>query len=435
MTHFSISKFMTSAAVLALITGANMGLAPSAYADDCLLDTNNDGDADSNIDTDGGADSSGNIFSLACGVGATATGGDSTALGRDATASGDHSAAVGRDSLASGLEASAYGKDSSATGIRSTALGYFATASGEGSTSVGQFATSTGVNSTALGRFTGTTGDNSTALGATSNAAASSVSVGHAANSASNAIAIGADSADIDGSGANASGDSSIVIGTDASDGSFNNTIVVGRGAVAIEPFQVILGDPFTFNIRGNGDVGLGTDTPAGNLDIDSGETDTLLLLTNATAQWSIKSNATNGKLTIGNNTTGAKPFKFGPNAIGNLLQVGIVATDQVDIKGNLVMTGTLVTGGPTCGGGCDAVFGADYDMPSIEEHAAQMYANSYLPEIGATIPHAPVNLSEQYGKVINELEKAHIYIAQINAEKQALALENPAAKYPSGTA
>ena len=41
------------------------------------------------------------------------------------------------------------------------------------------------------------------------------------------------------------------------------------------------------------------------------------------------------------------------------------------------------------------------------------MYANSYLPEIGPTVPHAPVNLSEQYGKVINELEKAHIYIAQ----------------------
>ena len=182
----------------------------------------------------------------------------------------------------------------------------------------------------------------------------------------------------------------------------------------------------------GNGDVGFGTAAPAGNLDIDSGADDTFLLLTNTAAQWAIKVNAANGRMTIGNNTTGAKPFKFGPNGVGNLLQVGVIANDQVDVKGNLVTTGTLTTGGPTCGGGCDAVFGVNYDMPSIEEHAAQMYANSYLPEIGPTVPHAPVNLSEQYGKVINELEKAHIYIAQqetrlvkLTDEKQALALEN----------
>jgi hypothetical protein len=88
----------------------------------------------------------------------------------------------------------------------------------------------------------------------------------------------------------------------------------------------------------------------------------------------------------------------------------------ELMVEGNVDVTGTLTTGGPTCGGGCDAVFGADYDLPSIEEHAAAMFANSYLPEIGPTVPHAPVNLSEQYGRVINELEKAHIYIAQQEA-------------------
>ena len=101
-------------------------------------------------------------------------------------------------------------------------------------------------------------------------------------------------------------------------------------------------------------------------------------------------------------------------------------------VEGDVDVTGTLTTGGPTCGGGCDAVFGADYDLPSIEEHAAQMYANSYLPEIGPTVPKAAINVSERMGTMLNELEKAHIYIAQQESrlvkladEKQALALEN----------
>jgi len=87
-----------------------------------------------------------------------------------------------------------------------------------------------------------------------------------------------------------------------------------------------------------------------------------------------------------------------------------------------------VTTGGPTCGGGCDAVFDADYDLPTIEEHAEAMFANKHLPEIGPTIPLAPINLSEQYGRMLNELEKAHIYIAQLNQlrveEKQAMQAE-----------
>ena len=155
-----------------------------------------------------------------------------------------------------------------------------------------------------------------------------------------NAIAIGADTEDAARFGATAQGDDSIVIGADANDDNFDRAIVIGKNTLATEADQVILKSADTFTILGNGDVGLGTATPAGDLDINSGPLDTLLVLSNDTAQWTIKSNAANGKLTIGNNITGAKPFKFGPNAVGNLLQVGIVANDQVDIKGDLVLTG-----------------------------------------------------------------------------------------------
>ena len=35
----------------------------------------------------------------------------------------------------------------------------------------------------------------------------------------------------------------------------------------------------------------------------------------------------------------------------------------------------------------------------------------------GATLPGAPLNMSEQYGRLLNELEHAHIYIAALERD------------------
>jgi len=117
-----------------------------------------------------------------------------------------------------------------------------------------------------------------------------------------------------------------------------------------------------------------------------------------AGANWQLVTRGVDGEFALNDNRVAGAEFIFRGPGSGNP---------------GLTMSGTLTTGGPTCGGGCDAVFDADYDLPTIEEHARQMYANKHLPEIGPTIPNAPVNLSEQYGRMLNELEKAHIYIAQ----------------------
>ena len=467
-------KFITGAGLLALIAGMSLSISPQAFAYDCLLDTNNDGNADSNIDTDGGADSGGVNLKLACGALASAGGANSTAVGYSASAAGTQSTALGRSASSAGAQSTAVGYFASAASGSSTALGSLAETDLGGTTSVGyaaNFSVAVGANSTALGSFARTGG--------------------------TNAIAIGADTGDGNLTGANAQGDDSIVIGADARDANFDRAIVIGKNALASEADQIILKSADTFTILGNGnvglggsapqtklhiqapiqpvirlhqdgsnmtfpeqawdlggnatnfflrdntnsdalpfriaagsptdslrimsngDVGLGTATPMGNLDINSGVDDTVLLLSNASAQWELKSKASTGRLNFKNLTAGGVPFKLGPSAVNALLSVGTMADDLVEVRGELMVegdvdvTGTLTTGGPTCGGGCDAVFDADYDLPSIEEHAAEMYANSYLPEIGPTVPLAPVNLSEQYGKVINELEKAHIYIAQ----------------------
>ena len=221
--------------------------------------------------------------------------------------------------------------------------------------------------------------------------------------------------------GAMAEGDDSVVIGADAGDANFDRAIVIGKDATATEADQVILKSADTFTILGNGDVGLGTAAPLGNLDINSGMDDTVLLLTNTNAQWELKSKASTGRLNFKNLTDGGVPFKLGPNAVNGLLSVGTATSDIVEVRGDLDVTGTLTTGGPTCGGGCDAVFDADYDLPSIEEHAAQMFAAKHLPEVGPTKPLEAINVSERMGTMLNELEKAHIYISELNNEKRTL--------------
>ncbi len=374
------AKLIASAGALALIAGLSISITPQAYAMDCLLDTNNDGNADTDIDTDGLANSNGFNNRLACGAEASATGTNSTAIGYFAKAEGGFATALGRGANASGE--------------RTTALGYFAIAPGQRSTSVGYSASAQGDRAT---------------------------SIGYSSVAGLYAVAVGGDGGDPDPDGTQALGDNSIVIGTDARDASFADTVIIGKGATATEAGQVILKDPDIFTILGNGNVGMGTASPIANLDINTGAADTTLILNNTGAQWEMKSKATNGRLIYKNLTDGGVPFKLGPTAVNGLLSVGTATADVVEVRGDLDVTGILTTGGPTCSGGCDAVFDADYDLPSIEEHAKAMYANKHLPEIGPTIPFAPINLSEQYGKVINELEKAHIYIAQINEEKQAM--------------
>ena len=69
-------------------------------------------------------------------------------------------------------------------------------------------------------------------------------------------------------------------------------------------------------------------------------------------------------------------------------------------------------------------MFEPDFDLESIEEHAAAMWSAGFLPAIGPTVPEQPTNITEKVGGVLNELEKAHIYIEQLHvrlAEQEAL--------------
>ena len=188
---------------------------------------------------------------------------------------------------------------------------------------------------------------------------------------------------------------------------------------VLLAASQVALADDAIY-ITGAGDVGIGTNTPAKKLHVKDGDfmveqtaasTSAVLKFATAGSLWEIKQNGDTGRLTFFSPGGGASTasFKFAREAKENLFRVGVLAGDTVDINGKLVINGTDVTP--------DYVFSSDYQLETIEEHARQMWQNRHLP----ALPGAHENeekgvdvVQHQFG-VLEELEKAHIYIAQLN--------------------
>ncbi|OWU80776.1 hypothetical protein ATO6_24490, partial [Oceanicola sp. 22II-s10i] len=86
---------------------------------------------------------------------------------------------------------------------------------------------------------------------------------------------------------------------------------------------------------------------------------------------------------------------------------------------GNMHIKGQLFTGG-SCAAGCDRVFDADYPLPTIAEQAAMMREKRHLPNVGPTPEEGPFNITAMTRGMLNELEKAHLYIAQLDARERS---------------
>ncbi len=177
-------------------------------------------------------------------------------------------------------------------------------------------------------------------------------------------------------------------------------------------PLRIFPGAPSNaLTIEASGDIGLGTTGPDAELDIEGSGPGLRLTNTGTGAGfWDVFSNANNGRLNFEIND-GNIPLKIDDGADTNLLQIGIVANDQVDITGNLMVSGSITP---------DYVFEPGYYLESIEEHADYMWTNKHLPAVGAATlrsdgSHA-VNVGVRSQSMLEELEKAHIYIEQLNA-------------------
>jgi hypothetical protein len=114
------------------ILAIGLTLAGPAAADECLLDTNNNGVADA-ADTDGGAysDRSGTDEAVACGKRANAGAPRAVAIGSGTRAMREGAVAIGSNSNSDALSGVAIGDGSNASGYSgSVAVGNFASSFG-----------------------------------------------------------------------------------------------------------------------------------------------------------------------------------------------------------------------------------------------------------------------------------------------------------------
>jgi len=85
--------------------------------------------------------------------------------------------------------------------------------------------------------------------------------------------------------------------------------------------------------------------------------------------------------------------------------------TIQINVNGEIYQKGTIIH--------ADYVFDSDYKLESIEDHAKEMFSNGHL----KAVPKAKKDENGQdvveYGShlrgILEELEKAHIYIHKLN--------------------
>lgn len=174
-------------------------------------------------------------------------------------------------------------------------------------------------------------------------------------------------------------------------------------------PFRIIPSAPTnSLYVAADGDIGMGTANPSNQLHIQRSSGNVGIFL---------ESLASNDQVRLSLNE-GSDEFRIVfPQGGGQVFDL----TDT----GDLTITGGLVTGtAGSCNVGtpCDAVFDPEvYTIPSIEDHAAQMWANKHLPAVGPTLPGQPVDMTKKVLTMLNELEHAHIYIEQLHTRLSAL--------------
>ena len=169
------------------------------------------------------------------------------------------------------------------------------------------------------------------------------------------------------------------------------------------------------------GDVGLGTNAPAAPLHVTRADGSASVLVEDtggagAQEMFAMRNNG-GSYFTMDNTASGTTWFFTHENASPNRFIIADAVTDGPELTltadGDLTIPGELFTAG-SCAAGCDRVFDADYPLPTIAEQAALMKAQKHLPNVGPTPEDGPFNITAMTGGMLNELEKAHLYIAQL---------------------
>lgn len=124
-----------------------------------------------------------------------------------------------------------------------------------------------------------------------------------------------------------------------------------------------------------------------------------------ATGDWYIRSASASGKVILQDSGGGRV-------GIGTANPAG-----TLDVNGSIYQRGGVRH--------ADYVFEDDYQLESIEEHSESMWKEKHLPAVGAGEKDDEGREYVEYGSqmrgILEELEKAHIYIEQLHNQKKSL--------------
>ncbi|MFZ5964889.1 hypothetical protein ACOXXX_18245 [Thalassococcus sp. BH17M4-6] len=186
---------------------------------------------------------------------------------------------------------------------------------------------------------------------------------------------------------------------------------------------------PLIYADAGTTRVGIGTGTPAVPLHVQRANGTAEVLVENtagpsaARGMFTMRSNG-GSFFTMDNTQAGTTWFFTHEQASPNRFIIADAVADGAEMSltagGNLTIQGQLFTAG-SCAAGCDRVFEPDYPLPTIAEQAAMMRVNKHLPAVGPTPEDGPFNITAMTGGMLNELEKAHLYIAELEARLAAV--------------
>lgn len=179
-----------------------------------------------------------------------------------------------------------------------------------------------------------------------------------------------------------------------------------------------------------DGDVGLGTSSPGTVFHVSrSGLVLPLFESSNNDAvQLRLKSNSENRRfLALNASDTVQSQIVFGNSEIqlaGTAVPANLFATfnsDGMDVNGTISLNGSQVHP--------DYVFESNFDLETIDEHAAYMWEEKHLPAVGPGTYNpdgtARIDLAAKTMGMLEELEKAHIYIEQLHNRLNKAESEN----------
>ncbi|MEE4196242.1 MAG: hypothetical protein V2I54_01240 [Bacteroidales bacterium] len=358
--------------------------------------------------------------SYAIGSGALAIGVNSFALGsvgidtagniqNSPLAFGNNSFALGLGSRSMGLGSFSIGINNIASADFSTAIGFESVASGNRSIAIGPFASSAGYGSSAIGYRCRTLVDGSFSF---------SAGLG-CETDGYGAVAIGTYN--------HALGNKSVAMG-DGSLASGYASFALGKDAEALAGSDYAMGIYVTAD--GGGSYAFGkyctTNAKAGSIVFNTVSTKAGL---KPSRNYEMNFKAENGFRFFNTTDTlesGMVIFEPGGN-------VGLGIKNPVyklDIDGSINITGNYYSKGVKSNF-ADYVFSEEYDLKSIEEHAAFMWENKHLPALKSAqeLSNTSFSITQRSEQMLEELEIAHIYIEKLNHQLKSLKEENNSLK------